>query len=225
MSVSLHHLVTLDLEARRAAHPTVPPFAITRHKFSDASANDLTKSIVRWFAVHGHFSTRLASTGTYREDLKKFVASQQRAGLPDVFAVVEGRAVFVEVKHDKDQLSDVQEETIQALEQAGAMVFVARTFQGFYEWFLAHFGPMPDATARLDPFAPLTLGRQQVEALFNVLVLATAHFTQLADRPGKEPETGLNDYPRHLNNAKHLMRAITGYHAGIDATAKQKDEV
>ena len=155
MKTALHHLAELDLESRRAAHPDVPAFAITRRKFSDATANDLTKSIVRCFELHNHFSTRLASTGTYRADLKKFVPSQQRSGLPDVFAIIKpsGRAVFTEIKVGRDTLSEVQKETIAALERAGATVFIATDFASFWQWFHSTFTPFDEADAL--PFGPV----------------------------------------------------------------------
>ncbi|GAB4007175.1 hypothetical protein GCM10028808_10560 [Spirosoma migulaei] len=103
------------------------------------TANELTRRIVAHFQNYGHFATRLQSTGTYRDDLKKFVPSQQRAGLPDVLAVVNSNAVFVEVKAGKDCLSEVQNSAINDLENAGAKVYVAHTFEGFRKWFRTQF--------------------------------------------------------------------------------------
>ncbi|GAB2560765.1 VRR-NUC domain-containing protein [Spirosoma areae] len=86
------------------------------------TANSLTWRIVAHIQDNGHFATRLQSTGTYRADLKKYVPSQQRAGMPDVFAVVNGRGVFIEVKAGNDRLSDVQKQTISDLQRAGAFM-------------------------------------------------------------------------------------------------------
>lgn len=131
---ALTYLCQLADAAKAARHPTVP--YPVRSKYSDKSANDLTRCVVDYLTLSGHFATRLQSTGTYRDDLKKYVPSQQRAGMPDVFAVVEGRAVFVEVKTGNDRLSDTQKETINLLVQAGALVCVAHCFQAFYDWFI-----------------------------------------------------------------------------------------
>ncbi|GAB2542814.1 VRR-NUC domain-containing protein [Spirosoma aerophilum] len=109
------------------------------------TANQLTRRIVTYVQEHGGYATRLQSTGTYRDDLKKYVPSQQRAGMPDVLAVVDGRAAFVEVKVGKDKLSEVQKQTISDLERAGARVYVAQTFEGFQEWFTAYFSTPPFA--------------------------------------------------------------------------------
>lgn len=107
------------------------------------SANALTKRIVEHIRNRGHFATRLQSTGTYREDLKKFVPSQQRVGLPDVMAVVTSQATFIEIKVGKDRLSADQKSAIAELEKAGALVFVAQDFDSFLTWFTAEFSPSP----------------------------------------------------------------------------------
>lgn len=140
---ALQHLCQLADAAKVAKHPTFP--YPVRSKYSDKSANALTRCIVDYCNLSGHFATRLQSTGTYRADLQKFIPSTQRAGMPDVFAVVEGRAVFVEVKIGRDTLSDVQKETISDLKKAGASVYLAKTFAGFLDWFTAEFLTPPFA--------------------------------------------------------------------------------
>lgn len=131
-------------DARKAElHPTLPPHARVKSKYSDKSANELTRAVVDWFGFQGQFATRLQSTGTYREDLKRYVPSQQRRGLPDVFAVINGRAVHVEVKVGNDRLSDDQKEAIKALQAAGAAVHVVGTFQQFFEWYQTEFRATP----------------------------------------------------------------------------------
>ena len=135
MSAALQALTTLEYEHKRTQHPAVPAHAIPKPKFSDRDANGLTRCIVRFIELRGGFASRLSSTGTFRADLQRFVSSQQRAGLPDVLAVVGGLALFVEVKIGKDRLSDDQRQTIADLQEAGALVFVATDFAGFFEWF------------------------------------------------------------------------------------------
>lgn len=149
MKTALQRLTKLDLESRQAAHPDVPAFAIVKRKFSDATANGLTRAIVRCFELHYPFATRVASTGSYRADLKQFIASQQRAGIPDVFAVIEGHAVFVEVKIGRDRLSNVQKETIAALISSGATVYCAHTFEGFWSFFETYVLTIPKAPISL----------------------------------------------------------------------------
>lgn len=139
MNKALTHLCQLANQRKANSSPNFPAKYIPHSQYSDKDANGLTRCIVDYLNLLGHFSTRLASMGTYRADLQKFVHSQQKAGLLDVFGVVEGRAIFVEVKVGKDRLSDVQKQTITQLKQAGAWVYVADTFQGFYDWFTIEF--------------------------------------------------------------------------------------
>lgn len=145
MSTALAHLNALADQHKAERSPSFPAKFIPRSKYNDRDSNGLTTCIVNYCNLTGHFATRLASTGTYRADVGRYIPSQQRAGLPDVFAVVDGRAVFVEVKIGADRLSDAQKETIANLEKAGASVFIARDFQTFYDWFAAQFLTAPFA--------------------------------------------------------------------------------
>jgi hypothetical protein len=103
------------------------------------TANSLTRKVVNHIQAHGGFATRLQSTGQYRDDLQKFVPSQQRSGLPDVMAVFDGKSCFVEIKIGRDTLSGDQRKAIAELEQAGACVFVAKDFESFQRWFTDQF--------------------------------------------------------------------------------------
>lgn len=135
MSTGLKHLAMLELADKRRKHPSVPERAIVKPKFEDRTANGLTHSIVCCFQLHGAFATRLSSTGTFRADIQRFVPSQQRTGLPDIMAVLNGRSIFVEVKTDGDRLSDDQKEAIADLRSAGAIVLIARDYETFWTWF------------------------------------------------------------------------------------------
>ncbi|GAA4416749.1 hypothetical protein GCM10023187_48490 [Nibrella viscosa] len=137
----LQHLCQLKQNHQKRRYPNVPDHARPKPKYSDKTANSLTVCVVDWLQLNGHFASRLSSTGTYRNDLQKFVASQQRSGLPDVLAVVAGAAVFVEIKAGKDRLSSVQKEVIDELKQAGARVYVASSFDAFYAWYQHEFTP------------------------------------------------------------------------------------
>lgn len=135
----LQHLTALDFDFRSARHSSMPLHCLPKSVFSDKSANELTSCIVRWFHINGHFSTRLQSVGMFRDDIKTFVKSQQRKGLPDVLACVNGRLVAIEVKYGKDYLSTDQKQTIADLKAAGALVYVATDFEGFYQWYCIQY--------------------------------------------------------------------------------------
>ncbi len=136
---AIQHLNRLADEAKAIKYPNVPTSRLVKSRYSDKSANDLTTAVIDFLNLSGCFASRLASTGTFRADLQKFIPSKQRSGLPDVMGVVNGRAIFVEIKIARDQLSDEQREAIADLTKAGAVVFVASNFQDFYEWYQREF--------------------------------------------------------------------------------------
>ncbi len=139
---ALRQLEMLVDAVKAARHSNLPAHARVKSKYSDKSANGLTRSIVDWFNYSGHFATRQQSTGQYRADLQRFVPSRQFAGMPDIYAVVEGKAIHVEIKM-KDRLSDDQKEAIRRLRAAGAAVYVATDFQGFWDWYQFEFCRSP----------------------------------------------------------------------------------
>ena len=145
MKTALTHLCQLADQSKAAKHPTLPAHARVKAKYSDADANGLTRAVVDYLNLSGHFATRLQSTGTYRADLGKYVPSQQRRGMPDVFAVVDSRAVLIEIKVGRDTLSSDQKQTLADLKRAGASCYVAQDFQGFYDWFAGEFLILPVA--------------------------------------------------------------------------------
>lgn len=142
---ALQHLNRLADEVKAVKYANVPRHAIVKARYSDRSANDLTTAVVDFLSLSGHFATRLSSTGTFRADLQKFIPSKQRSGLPDVLAVVDARAVFIEIKFGSDRLSDDQRQAIADLTSAGAWTFVASDFQGFFDWYTREFCTAPFA--------------------------------------------------------------------------------
>ena len=121
--------------AKAAKYPTLPRHAHVKARYEDRTANGLTRAVVDWMTLQGHFATRLDSTGTYRADLSRYIPSQQRKGMPDVFDMVNDRAVFVEVKVGRNHLSNDQKVAIADLKRAGAAVYIDQNFQGFFDWF------------------------------------------------------------------------------------------
>ncbi|WP_020605221.1 VRR-NUC domain-containing protein [Spirosoma spitsbergense] len=107
------------------------------------TANALTRRIVQYVRANGGWASRINSTGTYRADLKKFVNSQQVSGLPDVLACINGQFVGIEVKVGKDRLSEMQKQTHADLTDAGAIIYVAHSFDEFTAWFKSYIIPIP----------------------------------------------------------------------------------
>jgi hypothetical protein len=104
------------------------------NKFSDNSANDLTKLIIEWLKVNGHFGARINSGATFDRRLGIFrKGSGATAGMADINAVINGKSISIEVKFGKDKIRDSQLKVKAEIEAAGGVFFIAKTFDGFLE--------------------------------------------------------------------------------------------
>lgn len=127
-------------ERKRILHPTIPEHCLPRIKFTDQNTNGLTQAVIECFRLHGFFATRIDSKGTYNQALKRFIPSNQKRGLPDVFGQAPGLPpIWVEVKCEatRDRLKPHQVECIDQLRKSGGLVIIAKDFESFYQWFKA----------------------------------------------------------------------------------------
>jgi hypothetical protein len=138
MREALKELERLAWEQKRKQRPTVPLHALPKEKFTDQNTNGLTLAVIKTFQLHGFFATRIDSKGTYNQALRRFIPSNQKKGLPDVFAQGQGLPpIWVEVKcaATKDRLKPHQKEVIESLQASWAVVFIAEDYESFYQWF------------------------------------------------------------------------------------------
>ena len=130
-SDSIRELERLHYERKRLKYPD-NPYLINR-QFSDKSANDLTRAIVAWLELHGHFAGRVNVTGTYNHKLQKYIYSGSCKGMSDVTSVINGRHVSVEIKYGKDRMRPDQLKVKQEIEKAGGIYLVVKSFDDFLE--------------------------------------------------------------------------------------------
>ncbi len=128
----LTELTQMD-KARR--YPSVPRYALPKKKLTDSTANGLTQAILSWLELNGCWATRVSSAGRYLPKEKKFIPSTTKLGCADIHAVIGGRHVSIEVKVGKDRMSEDQHKVKAAIEKAGGVYFLARTFDEFLEWY------------------------------------------------------------------------------------------
>jgi hypothetical protein len=114
-----------------AKHPTMPPYP---HKFSDQTANDLTKAIVKYIELKGGFASRISVQGTYSAKLGKYIPGTAKRGLADIMGTYKNKSISIEVKIGKDRQSDYQIKVEQQITKAGGLYFIARDFQSVVEW-------------------------------------------------------------------------------------------
>jgi len=128
---SVKELERIHFERKKENHSTVPFLVET--KFRDDSANGLTKTIIAWLKLNGHFGARINTTGTYNAKLGKYIHSGSRRAMADISAVVNGRHVSIEVKHGRDRMRTEQLKVKSEVEASGGVYIVASTFDNFLE--------------------------------------------------------------------------------------------
>ena len=138
----------MALEQNKVKYPSIPDYARVCYNYSDKTANGLTRCIIDFLKLSGHYAERINTTGIYREgktfkDVVGFTRitpgmwtpGGATPGSSDISAVIHGKAVKVEVKIGKDRMSEAQVKYKEKVEAAGAVYYVARSFTEFYEWY------------------------------------------------------------------------------------------
>jgi hypothetical protein len=155
MIKGIKQLQALEVGHRATASPSIPLHYITPTKYTDKTANGLTKCITDFLRFSGYQAERINTMGRMidRTKIVTNVLGQQRSignvewqkgtgtkGSADISATIKGRSVKIEVKIGKDVQSREQKAYQQAIEQAGGIYIIAKDFQGFHEWFTQEFG-------------------------------------------------------------------------------------
>lgn len=144
---ALKALSELDYQAKQDRYKAVPAHALPRAKFTDKNANGLTKAILTWLTLSGHYASRIQSQGQYNPKLKRWTKSTVKRGIGDIMAVIAGQSIMIEVKTGKDSQSIWQKKTQAQVEASGGIYFIARTFDDFMNWYKGNFeGSSPTKT-------------------------------------------------------------------------------
>lgn len=153
-STGLTHLKALHFQAMRQKHPNVPLYAIPKAKYSDKTANGLTKCIIDFINYMGGQAERINCMGRTidRRQVKTDVLGKVRVigsidyipttmtkGTADISATIRGRSVKIEIKIGRDRMSEAQKEYQKQIEAAGGIYFIARTFEQFCIWYNERF--------------------------------------------------------------------------------------
>jgi hypothetical protein len=128
----------------------MPDYAISRPKFKDKTANDLTKSIIKYIELMGYQAERISNTGRYIDKRKQvknvlgqtinigsgqYIPGTGTNGTADISATIKGKSVKIEVKIGKDRQSDAQKDYQATIERSGGIYFIAKDFETFYNFF------------------------------------------------------------------------------------------
>ena len=63
-----------------------------------------------------------------------WIKTNSRRGSADIHAIIEGKAVMIEVKVGKDRMSDKQKEYAESVRRAGGEYLIIHSFDDFYNY-------------------------------------------------------------------------------------------
>jgi len=132
------------------ANSSMPDYAIPKPKYTDNSANALTKSIIAWIELNGYQAERINNTGRYVDNKKtvknimgqsitigsgQYIPGTGTKGTADISATIKGKSIKIEVKYGKDRQSEAQKEYQASIERSGGVYFIAKDFESFYNFY------------------------------------------------------------------------------------------
>lgn len=115
-------------EVQAAKYPKIPPECRAKYKFTDKDANGLTRAIIAHLQMHGYFAARVNSTGVYDQARGLWRKSNARRGLADITAVINGRAVQLEIKAGNDRPRAEQMRVQREVQTAGGVYEFVHNF-------------------------------------------------------------------------------------------------
>lgn len=139
---------------QRTKYPNVPTRYLVPDKPSEANANALTKTIIRFINQSGHFAERISNQGQYRDSSETYVdvlghtrkvgsgkwtKGQGTPGTADISAQIKlpgqrfAVPVKIEIKFGRDRQSDDQKAYQAKVEATGALYWIVRDLDGFLE--------------------------------------------------------------------------------------------
>ena len=144
-------LRNLHAAETKRKYPNVPDYALPDKKWSDRTANGLTQMIEDWCNLNDVFVHRISSEGRYRPgDEVEDVLGRKRqmkgkwlpglnTGLPDLFTIVDGLFVGIEVKIGRDKQSDVQKKMQRKIEASGGVYLIIKTYAEFERLYINQY--------------------------------------------------------------------------------------
>jgi hypothetical protein len=138
-----HRLHELEEKYMSYRYPSAPGHIIPFTKYSDATANGLTRCITDFLNHSKHQAERINTMGVFRQSYRtdgtktagQWTKGTGTPGSADISATIYGRSVKIEVKIGKDKQSSVQKEYQLMIEAAGGIYIISKTFDDFVEWY------------------------------------------------------------------------------------------
>lgn len=125
-----------DYKAWHYSQRNIPDKLHMDFKFVDNTANGLTKAIMTYLKINGHFAARINSGATYDPRLGIYrKGSGATTGMADINAVVNGKSISIEVKIGKDKMRESQKIVKEQIEKSGGIYIFVRSFDDFISQF------------------------------------------------------------------------------------------
>lgn len=139
-------LTQLALTALKERYPSFPEHAIPVPKYSDSTANGLTKCVIDFLNYSGHQAERVSSMGRMIDKRKDsidvmgntrvigsltYIKGTSTNGTADISSIINGKSVKIEIKIGKDRQSQAQKDYQLATEKAGGIYLITKSFDEF----------------------------------------------------------------------------------------------
>jgi ribosomal 50S subunit-recycling heat shock protein len=127
-------------EANQRKYPSFPDNLRPSKAIKTTTANGLTRAIVDFLNLSGHFATRINNTGTWVKEKAHvnggyYRPSTQVKGIADINATINGRTLAIEIKVGKDRQSEAQRAYQDRIERSGGTYWIVKDFDQFYELY------------------------------------------------------------------------------------------
>jgi hypothetical protein len=143
-------LTNLALESLKSKHPSFPINAIPVPKYTDKTANGLTKCVIDFLNLSGHQAERISSMGRMIDKRQKstdvlgrertigsltYIKGTSTNGTADISSIINGKSVKIEIKIGKDRQSEAQKKYQESTEKAGGIYLITKSFDEFMEQY------------------------------------------------------------------------------------------
>lgn len=153
--MTINRLKLLAIEQNRLKYPTFPDHLRPQPKYSDKTANGLTKCVIDWITFNGYQAERISTMGrvidnrqTYTNVIGQnvtigsttYIPGAGTKGSADISATIKnkdgvGVSIKIEVKIGKDRQSEAQKQYQANIERSGGVYLIARNFTDFVGWW------------------------------------------------------------------------------------------
>ncbi len=142
----LDRLKELKINSMLKEYTAVPRYAIPAPKYTDTTANGLTKCIIDYLQLSNHQAERINTMGRPIDNRKQVTdvigrtktigsmtwgKSTATKGSSDISATIQGRSVKIEVKIGKDRQSQDQKIYQSNIENSGGQYWIVKNFDDF----------------------------------------------------------------------------------------------